>query len=202
MKIFRRVLRREVGGRLYSEVVRRTATPNRYRDDLSVDGAWRFSESFDGARAWYRDGRHPTPTPATGIALEAYRWTATRLDHLQPLDALPALGCTVEDAGRQKTHDGTGWRAMRIGMGGRFVEMVYLDEHGRIAAHHLEVPEAAEDERDLEARVREWGEHDGLVHPVRTTVIDRRTGETVAEVVVAEAAFDPYDFDVFTLVKP
>ena len=201
MRIFRRVIRREVGGRLYSEVVRRTVAPNRYRDDLSVDGGWRFSESFDGERAWYRDARHPTPTLATGIALDAYRWTGTRLDHLQPLDALPALGCTVEDAGRQTTHDGTAWRAVRLAMG-RFVETLYLDEQGRIAAHHVDLPEADDDERDLEARVRAWGEHDGLVHPVRTTVLDRRTGETVAEVVVAEAAFEPYDFDVFTLVKP
>ena len=84
-EILRRTMQRQVGGRPFAEIVRRISPPSRYRDDVSADGNWRFSEGFDGKRAWYRDKSHLDRAEATGRALAAYRWAGTLLDHLQPL---------------------------------------------------------------------------------------------------------------------
>lgn len=198
-EIFRQAIRREVDGRPYSELGRRISAPNRIRDDLAVDGAWRFSESFDGECAWYRDKSHPTPTLATGLALAAYRWTGVRLDHLQPLERLTRLGCRLEGRGFRSTGDGQSCRAIQISMLDQFAETVFLDGHGRIVAHHVDLPEAGEEERKLEVLVREWGEHQGLVHPVRSTVLDRTSGEMVAVILVTAVHFEPYRPEVFDL---
>ena len=157
-EILRRSIRREIDGRLYSELVRRVSPPNRIRDDLSVDGQWRFSESFDGERAWYRDKDHSSPTLATR-ALAFYRWTGTRLDYLQPLTHMVRLGCTLEDRGIQSTADGQLLPAIQIAMLDQFAETVFLDEKGRIVAHHLDLPEAGEEERELEVLIREWSDY-------------------------------------------
>ncbi len=196
---FRRTIRREVGGRPYSEIVRRVSPPCRYRDDLSVDGAWRFSEAFDGEQAWYRDHRHPAPTPATG-ALDVYRWAGLRLDHQQPLAALTRLGCTLADTAVQATFDGRLFPTVRVSLMDRFAETVFLDAEGRIAAHHLDRPEPDEEDRDLETWIREWRTDNGVVHPARALVVDRRTGEDVAEILVIRAATEPFSPEVYTLM--
>lgn len=202
-RIFRRVVRRMVGGRPYSEIVRRLAAPNRFRDDLSVDGAWRYSEAFDGARARHRDRKRPRPKRAGGEALDAYRWIAARLDHFQPLETLTKLGCTVEAVGRQKTFDGQDWSGVLVSMlDDTFAEMLYLDSRGRVAAHHMELPPVEDEDRDLESIVRAWDECEGLAYPAQSTVVDRKTGEVVADVVVVHAAFEPFDAGVFDLSTP
>ena len=194
---FRQEVRRLVGGRPYSEVVRRLSTPDRFRTDLSVNGAWRFSESHDGTRAWVRDRENPGPTEAMR-ALFAYRWSGVRLDHLRPLAELQGLGCTVEHAGRQHNVRRVVFDAVRIALG-EFAETVFLDDDGRVVGHRLDLPEADEDERQIELLIEEWGSHDGLVHPVRSTALDRRTGEAFAEIVVSAARFEPYSPEVFDL---
>ena len=198
-RIFRRTIRREVGGRLSSELVRRIAPPDRTRDDVSVDDAWRFSEAFDGARAWYRDKSHRDPAEATGLALAALRWAGIRLDHMRPLKQLKHLGCTLQDCGLRSTVRGQLLPAVQISMLDYFAETVFIDEAGRIAAHHLDLPAAGDDEREMEVCVDEWGQHDGLVHPVRSTVLDRITGESVAQIIVTDVRLEPYLAEVFNL---
>jgi hypothetical protein len=80
-----------------------------------------------------------------------------------------------------------------------FAETVFIDEAGRIAAHHLDLPAAGDDERELEVCVDEWGQHDGLVHPVRSTVLDRITGESVAQIIVTDVRLEPCLAEVFNL---
>jgi len=80
-----------------------------------------------------------------------------------------------------------------------FAETIFLDDRARIVAHCLDLPEAGEDEQELEVCVDEWGQHDGLVHPVRSTVLDRNTGETVAEIIVTDVRVEPYVKEVFNL---
>lgn len=198
-KIFRQAMRRQVGGRSSSEIARRISPPDRFRDDVSVNGKWRFSEAFDGSRAWYLDKDHQKPTEATGRALAADRWAGTLLDHMQPLNHLKRLGCTLKDCGLQSTARGQRLPAVQISMLDDFAETVFIDERGRIVAHHLDLPEAGDEEQELEVCVDEWGQHDGLVHPVRSTVLDRNTGETVAEIIVTDVCLEPYLEEVFNL---
>lgn len=198
-KIFRQTIRRLIGGRLSSGMVRRISPPDRIRDDVSVDGAWRFSEAFDGTRAWFLDKNHPDPTEATGLALAVHRWAGTRLDHMQPLKHLTRRGCTLRDCGLQSTVRGHLLPAVQVSMLDYFTETVFIDEAGRIAAHHLDLPAAGDEEREMEVCVDEWGQHDGLVHPVRSIVIDRNTGGTVAEIIVTDVCLEAYAPGVFNL---
>jgi len=198
-KTFRKTMHRRVDGRLSSEMVQRISPPDQIRDDVSVNGVWRFSESFDGTRAWYLDKDHLKPTEATGRALSAQRWAGTLLDHLQPLKQLTRLGCTLKDCGLQSTARGQWLPSVQISMLDYFAETVFIDERGRIVAHHWDLPEAGDEEREEEVCVDEWGQHDGLVHPVRSTVLDRDTGETVAEIIVTDVCFEPYLGEVFNL---
>ncbi len=164
-----------------------------------MNGVWRFSEAFDGTRAWYLDKNHRDPTEATGRALAAHRWAGTRLDHMQPLKQLKRLGCTLKDCGLQSTARGQSLRAVQISMLNYFAETVFIDELGRIVAHHWDLPEAGDEEQELEVCVDEWGQHNGLVHPVRSTVLDRNTGGTVAEIIVTDVCSEPYLEKVFNL---
>jgi hypothetical protein len=127
---------RQVGGRSSLQIVRRISPPDRLRDDVSVNGAWRYSESFDGSRAWYLDKDHRDPTKATGRALAAQRWAGTLLDHMQPLKHLTRLGCTLKDCSLQSTARGQWLPAVQISMLDYFAETVFIDEGGRIVAHH------------------------------------------------------------------
>ncbi len=190
-------IHRLVGGGPYSEIVRRLSPPHRFRTDLSVDGEWRFSEAYDGARGWVRSRDDPGPTEAVR-ALADYRWSGIRLDHLQPLEVLRNLGCMLSDAGMQPTTRGDRLQAVQIALG-EFAETVLLDEAGRVAGHRLDLPEVDEEEQELEILVDDWGDHEGLVHPARSTVLDRKTGEAFAEVVVIGARFEPYSLEVFRL---
>jgi hypothetical protein len=192
---------RQVGGRPSSQILRRISPPDRLRDDVSVDGAWRFSEAFDGARAWYLDTDHRDPTEATGRALAAHRWAGIRLDHMQPLERLTRLGCALKDCGRRLTARGQSLRAIRISLLDDFAETVFIDELGRIVAHHWDLPEAGDEEQELEVCVDEWGRHEGLVHPVRSTVLDRVTGGTVAEIIVTDVRSEPYSAGIFDLTE-
>ena len=198
-EIFRRTMERQVSGRTLSEIIRRISPPNRYRDDVLVDGVWRFSEGFDGAHAWFRDKNHPNPTEATGRASAAHRWAGTLLDHLRPLKRLKTLGCTLRDCGVQSTVRGQRHRAVQIAMLDYFAETVFIDEDGRIIAHHWDLPPAEEEDRELEVCVDDWGEYDRLIHPVRSTVLDRANGGTVAEIVVTTGCVEPYVGAVFDL---
>lgn len=198
-EIFRKAMHRQVGGQSFSEIVRRISPPNRLRDDVSINGVWRFSEAFDGTRAWYLDKDHPVPAEATGRALAALRWEGTQLDHMQPLKQLKRLGCTLKDCGLQSTARGQSLRAVQISMLDYFAETVFIDEFGRIVAHHWDLPEADDEEQDLEVCVDEWGQHDGLVHAVRSTVLDRIDGGTLAEIIVTDVCWEPYSEDVFNL---
>jgi len=164
-----------------------------------VNGVWRFSESFDGTRAWYLEKSGPGPKEATGRALAAQRWAGVLLDHLQPLDRLKQLGCVLQDCGLAPTARGETLRAVQVSMSGDFAETVFIDDQGRIAAYHMDLPEAGDDEQELEVCVDEWGRHDGLVHPVRATVLDRDTGRATAEIVVTSASWEPYSEAVFSL---
>ena len=198
-KIFRQSIDRQVGDRSSLQIVRRISPPNRLRDDVSVNGAWRYSESYDGTRTWYLDKDHRDPTEATGRALAAQRWAGTLLDHMQPLKQLKSLGCTLKDCGLQSTARGQRLPTIQILMLDYFAETVFIDERGRIVAHHWDLPEAGDEEQELEVSVDEWGQHDGLVHPVRSTVLDRNTGETVAEIIVTDVRIEPYLAEVFNL---
>jgi hypothetical protein len=198
-KTFRQSMDRRVGGRSSLELVRRISPPNRLRDDVAVNGVWRYSESFDGTRAWYLDKDHRKPTQATGRALAAQRWAGTLLDHLQPLKQLTRLGCKLKDCGLQPTARGQRLRAVQISMLDYFAETVFIDERGRIVAHHWDLPEAGDEEQELEVCLDEWGQHDGLVHPVRSTVLDRDTGGTIAEIFVTDVRLEPYLGEVFKL---
>ena len=80
-----------------------------------------------------------------------------------------------------------------------FAETVFIDQRGRIVAHHWDLPEAGDEEQELEVCVDEWGQHDGLAHPVRSTVLDRNTGENVAEIIVTDVCLEPYSEEVFSL---
>ena len=198
-KIFRRAMQRKTAGRLYSEIVRRISPPDRYRDDVFVDGKWRFSESYDGTRAWYRDKNHHDPTEATGRALAFHRWSGNRLDHLRPLAQLAQSGCTLKDGGVQSTVKRLRLPTIQISMLDDFAETVFIDGNGRIAAHHLDLAVAEDEDRELEVCVDEWSQSDGLVHPVRSTVLDRNSGETFAEIIVTDASMEPYSPQVFDL---
>lgn len=198
-EILRKELRRMVGGRLYSECVRRIALPNRYRDDVWVDGEWRFAESFDGTIAWYQDRNDPIPKKSTARALASQRWSGTKLDYMRPLDDLPRLGCTLRDCGLVPTARDEPLPAVQIATNDPFAETLFIDDAGRIAAYHMDLPEAGEEEQELELCVDEWGRHDGIVLPVRSTVIDRDTRETVVEVIVSAVRLEPFREDVFNL---
>jgi len=198
-KIFRQTIDRQVGGRSTLEIVRRISPPCLLRDDVSVNGKWRYSESFDGTRAWYLDKDHRQPTEATGHALAAQRWAGALLDHMQPLKQMQRLGCTLKDRGIQFTARGQSFRAVQISMLDHFAETIFIDELGRIVAHHWDLPEAGKDEPELEVCVDEWGKHEGLVHPIRSTVLDRNTGETIAEIIVTDVCLEPYLGEVFNL---
>jgi hypothetical protein len=183
-------MERQVDGRSSLEIVRRISPPNRLRDDVSVNGEWRYSESFDGTRAWYLDKDHRNPTKATGRALAAQRWAGTLLDHMQPLKQLQRLGCMLKDCGPQSTARGQQFPTVQISMLDYFAETVFIDEIGRIVAHHWDLPEAGDEDQELEVCVDEWDQHDGLVHPVRSTVLDRNTGGTVAEIIVTDVCLE------------
>lgn len=198
-EIFRQTKHRNVDGRSYSEIVCRISPPDRLRDDVSVNGLWRFSEAFDGEGAWYRDKDHWNPMLATGRALAAHRWAGTRLDHLQPLEQLKRLGCMLKDCGLQLTADGRSLRAIQVSMLDYFAETIFIDDRARVVAHRWDLPEAGEDGQELEVGVDEWGQHEGLVHPVRSTVLDRNSGETVAEIIVTDVRLERYTRGVFNL---
>jgi hypothetical protein len=182
-------------------MVRRISPPDRIRDDVSVDGAWRFSEAFDGTQSWYRDRNHPDPTEATGSALAAHRWAGARLDHQRPLKHMTGRGCTLRDCGLQSSARGRLFPAVQISMLDHFAETVFIDAAGRIAGHRLDLPAAGDEERELEVCVEEWGLHEGLVHPVRSTVIDRATGEAIAEIILQDVRFDSFAAGVFNLTS-
>ena len=198
-EIFRRTMVREVDGQPISEIVRRISPPNRYRDDVSVNGAWRFSEGFDGTRAWYRDKAHPHSTEATGRALAGHHWAGTLLDHLRPIKQLKRLGCTLKDCGMQSTARGHRHRAVQISMLDYFAETVFIDEDGRIVAHHWDLPPADEDERELEVCVDNWGQHDGLAYPLHSTVLDRGNQDAVVEIFVTGACLEPCVAAIYNL---
>lgn len=147
----------------------------------------------------FEDVNHRDPIQATGRALAAERWSGALLDHMRPLEQLKRLGCTLEDRGLQSTTDGRQLPAVQVSMLDDFAETIFLDDRARIVAHRWDVPEAGEDEHELEVRVDQWGQYDGLVHPVRSTVLHRNTGETVAEIIVTDARFESYVREVFDL---
>lgn len=80
-----------------------------------------------------------------------------------------------------------------------YAETVFIDDRGRIVAHHWDLPEAGDEEQELEVCVDEWGGHDGLVHPVRSTVLDRNRGVTVAEIIVTDECLETCVPAVFDL---